>query len=168
MYSFDRCNEESKEQQIIAGAASRRIKIHTCIGDQRPVIVFTRSVKTCKRFFVEKRPEMVFVRHSRHYIHHQLVVVVRNVHLFKQRSYFKLARSNLIVTRANRNAKLPALNLKFLHEVINTGRNGSEIMVLHLLATSWCVTEHCSAGHYQVRTSIIQGFINYEIFLFRS
>ena len=48
---FYRSYEEGQEHQVIARATGRRIKVHACIGNQRPVVVLTGSVQSRERAF---------------------------------------------------------------------------------------------------------------------
>src|SRR5579863_1488414 len=97
---------------------------------------------------MKKNFQSVFFTHAAHYIDHQLVMIVGYIHLFKQRSYFKLAWSYFVVTGAHRNTELPRFDFKFTHKIINARWNGTKIMVFQLLAACRSMTKDSTACHH--------------------
>src|SRR5690606_31727929 len=96
VYCLNGSDEEGQEHQVVARAAGRSEQIYTCIRNKRPVVMFATSVYAFKWFFMEKHAEVVPLCHALHQVHHQLIVIVRNVHAFEGGSDLKLRGSDLI------------------------------------------------------------------------
>ena len=82
---------------------------------------------------MEQGTETVFAGHLLHERHEEHVVVNGKVCLLEDWSKLKLVWRNLVVTSLARNAEFESANLKILHECLYSVRNGTEIVVFHLL-----------------------------------
>ena len=81
-----------------------------------------------------------------HQVHDHLIVVVGQVNLFENRSYFKLVRRNFIVAGFYRNSQFVSLILNILHEHGYPLRNRSKIVVFQLLVFSGGVAHQRTAS----------------------
>ncbi|CCZ14622.1 unknown [Prevotella sp. CAG:487] len=95
-------------------------------------------------------------------------MVYRKVALLVYRSKFKLVWRHLVVAGLARNAKLKSLHFEVFHESLDTFRNGSEVVVVHLLVLCGVVTHERASGKQQVGTCGIKTFVHEEILLFPS
>ena len=107
-------------------------------------------------------------RYFIHHIHEQLIVINGKVGFFKNRSTFKLTRSDFIMTRFKRNTKLKGLCFEITHIRMYPFRDRTKIMIIQLLTFGWLMTKECSAGHKQVGTRMKKGKVDQEIFLFNT
>ena len=78
--------------------------------------MFSGTVDSIKWLLMEDDLQMMLLSNLLHYDHKHHILVYRLRCLTKQRSTFKLIRSNLIVTRLKENSKLVGLGLKILHK----------------------------------------------------
>ena len=84
-------------------------------------------------FFMEKNSKMMFACDTFHQVHYQLIVVIRQITVFKNGSQFKLVGSNFIVAGLYRYAQLVTLYFKFFHESCDAWWNRTEVMIFQLL-----------------------------------
>ena len=95
-------------------------------------------------------------------------MVYGKVCLFKDWCQLKLVGSHLVVACLARNAQFESLDFQVFHESLNTFRNDSEVVVIHLLALCRVMSHEGTAGKHQVWTCGIEAFVNEEILLFPS
>ena len=78
----------------------------------------------------------------------------------------KLVGRNLVVSCLDRNAQAMTLNLQVEHKLLDTHRDGTEVVVLELLVLGAFVTHQCAAGQCQVGAGCIQRLVDQKVFLF--
>ena len=91
------------------------------------------TIDSVIRFLVQKYVEVMFAGDSFHQIHDELVVVVRQITVFEDRSQLELIGSYFVVTGLGGNPQFMAFNFEFLHKGSDTWRNRTEVMVFQLL-----------------------------------
>ena len=166
--SHERLHDEHQEAQVVLWRLSRSVEQYARVGGEAPVVVLSRAVDARIRLLVEQHPEAVPARNLLHERHEQHVMVYRKVALLVYRSKLKLVRSHLVVAGLARNAKLKSLHFEVFHESLDTFRNGSEVVVVHLLVLCGVVTHERASGKQQVGTCGIKTFVHEEILLFPS
>ena len=77
----------------------------------------------------------------------------------------KLVWCHLVMTGLARDAEFECLDFQILHESLHTLRDGSEIMVIHLLVLRRVVSHQGTARKHQVRTSRVKALIYQEVLL---
>ena len=165
---FNNCTQEQKELSITCRSSTRVKQIFSSICRNRPVVVFTTSVYTSKRFFMQKTNHTMFSSNFSHHFHSQLVVITSKICSSENRSQFMLSRSNFVMFSFGKNSKLPQFIIQILHKSLNTRFNHTKIMILKFL-TFWSLcTKQSSSSQNQIFTFIINRFINQKIFLFRT
>ena len=130
--------------------------------------MFTASVDALKWFLMEQAHKAMFLCHTFHDFHSELVVVNCHIGSRVDGGKFMLRRSYLVVFGFCRNTELPELFIQFFHESGNSRTESAEIVVIHFLTLrSWCAKQSSSA-ELQIVSLIKQLFINQEILLFRT
>ena len=115
---------------------------------------------------MQQHAETVLAGHLLHQRHQHHVVVDSQIGLLEDRSQLKLVGSHLVMTRLTRDAEFQSLNLEVAHEGSDALRNGTEVVVIHLLVLGRVMTHQGTACQQQVRTCGIESFIHEEILLF--
>src|SRR5574344_2507759 len=93
-------------------------------------------------------------------------MVNSEVGLLKDRSKLKLVWCYLVMTCLAWNSQFESLNLKIFHEGLYTVRDGSEVMVVHLLVLGRVMSHECTSCQNEVRSGSVESFVNEEVFLF--
>ena len=73
--SLDHCRKEQKELHILMRLLAGLHEVLTRIGNERPVIMLTGTVNTCKRLFMKQTCKTMSGCDLLHALHHQLVMV---------------------------------------------------------------------------------------------
>src|SRR5258706_13276416 len=128
--------------------------------------MFSASVNSGIRFFVKQYFKVMSARYLVHQIHKKQVMVNGKIYFFKHGSTLKLTRCNFVVASLERYAQFPRFRFKVIHESINAVGNGTEVVVLKLLAFCRRVAKYCSAGNHHIRACIKERNVNQKIFLF--
>ena len=158
-------HKEGYTLQVFPTRLTGSQQVDARIGAHRPVVVLARTVDTLEGFLMEQDTEVVTTGHFLHYRHEQEVVVVGQIGLLENRSYFKLVGSNFVVTGLDGNTKFQALAFEVGHEGNDTRRYRTEVMVFELLVLGTVVAHEGATGQHQVGTSGIERLIDEEIFL---
>ncbi len=98
-------------------------------------------------------------------LHGQEVVVNSECTLLKDRCKLMLAGGNLIVLGLCRDAQLPELVIKLLHEVVDGWTNSAKVVLIKLLALTWLTTKEGTATKDKVRTLLKVLLFDKEVFL---
>ena len=165
VHRFQRLHDKGHEADVVQRGLARSMEQHTGVGGKRPVVVLAGAVHAFERFLMEQAPEAMLDGYALHDRHHQHVVVDGKVCLLVDWSQLKLVGGYLVVAGLAGDAKLQCLNLNVAHEILHALRNGSEIVVVHLLVLGRVMAHQCAAGHHQVWTGTEQRLVNQEIFL---
>ena len=102
-----------------------------------------------------------------HHFHRELVLVGSYVSGGINHGKFMLGRGNLVVLCFGIDAELPELLVQFLHISLHTRLDGSEIVVVQLLAFGRFRAEKCSSGVTQILALQKHFPVYQEVFLFR-
>ena len=103
-----------------------------------------------------------------HDLHYQLILIHGNVGGGVDRSQLVLGRSHLVVLRLCQDAQLPELPVQVLHIGRDTGLDGPEVVIVHLLSLGRHGSEERPAGEEQILALQIQIPIDQEVFLLRA
>ncbi len=95
-------------------------------------------------------------------------MVYGKIALLIDRCQLKLVWCHLVMTGLARNTEFKSLDFQILHESLNTLRDGSEVVVVHLLVLCRVVTHQGTAREHQVRTCRIEALIYQEVLLLPS
>ncbi len=103
-----------------------------------------------------------------HRVHCKLVVVACEVCVCEYWGKLVLRRRNLVVLCLGKYSKLPELLVKVLHEGCDSWLDGSEVMVLELLALWRLRSEECPSCILEVLPLFKERLVDKEVFLLRS
>ena len=123
------------------------------------------TVDALERLLMLQAHQAVMACQQAHLLHGQEVLVDGAVAVGEQRCQLMLRGSNLVVLGLRRHAKLPQLAVKFLHELVDRGADGAEVMLLELLALQRGVTEQRAARHDEVGTLRVVLLADQEVLL---
>ena len=127
--------------------------------------MLTTTINAIEWFFVQQHTEAMLTSHLLHQRHQQHVMVDSQVTLLEDWCQLKLVRCYLVMTGLTRNSQLECLDFQVLHESLYTIRDGSEIVVVHLLVLGTLVSHQGTTSEHQVGTCRIQALINQEVLL---
>ena len=168
IYCFQDTAHNQQELDIVVRGFSRIQKIDSIVRSQGPVVMFTGSVYSCKRFFMKQALHSMLTRHTFQRLHNQLIIVNSDVCLCVNGSQLMLRRRNLIVLRLCGHSHFPQFDINVLHKRGNSLTDGSEIMIIHLLSLRRHRAKQGTPCVDQV-LSLLEFFsIHQEIFLLRS
>ena len=125
--------DEDYEAEVILWSLACCMKQYAGIGAETPVVVLTRTIDTGKWLLVQEHTETVLVCHTLHQTHQEHVMVNGKIALLIDWRQLKLVWSHLVMAGLARDAEFECLDFQILHESLHTLRDGSEIMVVHLL-----------------------------------
>ena len=128
--------------------------------------MFSGTVDTGKRLFMEQTDQTIAFSHLPEYFHNQHVMVNGQILFFKHGRQFKLGRSYLVMPCPGGDAEFPEFPFHFAHEVEDTGTDGPEIMIFKLLVLRRRSAEKGTAGLHQIRTLEVKIPVNEKILLF--
>ncbi len=97
VYRFHNTSNHKQKLNILIGCIAGVQKIHTIICCNRPVIMLAGTTYPSIRLFVKKTAQIMLISNPFHCLHHQLIVINRNICSFINRGQFMLRRRNLIV-----------------------------------------------------------------------
>ena len=138
----------------------------TSVGAQRPVVVLTTTVDACEGLFVEQHAKTVLAGHLLHDRHQQHVMIDSEVGFLEDGCQLKLVGSHLIVACLTGDTESQSLELQILHKGLYALRNGTKVVVIHLLVLGRVVAHQRTTRQQQVRTCGIESLVNEEILLF--
>ena len=84
--SLHNCTKYKKELEVFMWCLTRIKHVNSIISCDRPVVMLTRTVNTCKWLLMEKANKTMSVSNLLHNFHHKLVVISCNVALCIDRS----------------------------------------------------------------------------------
>ena len=115
---------------------------------------------------MQEHAEPMVTGHALHERHEQHVMIDGEVTLLEDRSQLKLVGRYLIMTCLTGDGEFQGLDLQILHEGLHTVRDGTEVVVVHLLVLRTLMTHQRTTSHQQVRTGRVESLIHEEILLF--
>ena len=127
--------------------------------------MLARTVDARVGLLVQEALEAVLLGDVAERVHHQHVVVGREVQLLELRRELELGRSDLVVTGLRRDAELPELLLDVVHEREDAIRNRAEVVIFELLALGGRSAEKRAAGEDEVRALLPVLLVDEEVFL---
>ena len=166
--SFDDGRKEEKELCVLTRRIAGLEKIDTVVRCEGPVVVLAAAVYTGKGLFVKKAAHTVSHRYACHHLHHQLVLIGRDIRDGEDRCQFMLARCDFVMFGLCIDSKLPELAVQFFHEGGNTRLDDTEIMILEFLPFRGFRTDQGASAVDQIRTCEIVLLVDEEILLLRA
>ena len=168
IYRFQNAGKYQKKLDILVWSFSRIKKINSVICCNRPVIMFTRTVNTGKRFFMKKTFHAMFACNFFQCLHYNLIMIYRNICLGINRCKFVLCRGNFIMLCFCSHAKFPEFLIYIFHKSSDSLTNRSKIMIVQFLPfRRHCAKQRTSCKH-QIFSLQIFIPIHKEILLFNS
>ena len=146
---LDDARQEHQEAQVVHGRFAGVKKVRLA-GGNGPVVVLARTVDAIERLLVLQAHQAVMAGQQAHLFHGQQVLVDGAVGVREQRRQLVLRGGNLVVLGLRRHAQLPQLAVQLLHELVDGGADGAEVMFLELLALQRGVAEQRAARHDEV------------------
>ena len=125
------------------------------------------TVDACKWLFMKQAYQAMLAGLLAQNLHHQHVMVDRQVHVLKQRGQFKLRGRHFVVAGLGRDPQSPEFLFHVAHEIKDAGLDGAEIMVFQLLVLGGRGAEKGAPRLDQVRAVQVEVLVNEEVFLFR-
>ena len=123
-----------KELNVLMRGLARIHQIDAIIRYERPVVVLTGTIDTGERFLMKQALETMPWCGLLHDLHHQLVMVDGEVRLIIDRCQLMLCRCDLVMFGLRGDTELPELHIHIAHEGSDTMTNGTEVVVIELLA----------------------------------
>ena len=150
------------------GRNARVQQIHSGICSQRPVVVLTGTIHTGKRLLVEQAFHSVLGSDALQCLHNDLIVVNLHIDFRIDRCQLMLCRSCLVMLCLGRNTQFPQFLIYVLHVCRYFLPDGSQIMVIHLLALRRHSAEKRASRKGQVLSLHKILITHQKIFLLRS
>ena len=150
LHSREHVHEEGDELEIAVRVLAGSEELYSGVGAERPVVVFARTVHALERLLMENHHEAVLARYLVHEVHHNLVLVVREVGLAVYRGELELVGRDFVVTGLERDSEAVPGYFQLSHERRHAGRNGAEVVVVKLLVLRRIVAHQGASGNHQV------------------
>ena len=150
--SLDHSGKCQKEQLVLMWFLARIQKVDSGIGYDRPVVMLTGTVYTCKWLLMKQTLKIMSLSYLFHQLHNKLVMIGRDISSCKDWSHLMLSRSNLVMLCLGKDSKLPELNVEILHECSDALLNGTEVVIIKLLTLWSRCTEKSTTGEDQILT----------------
>ena len=135
------------------------------VGGQRPVVVLARAVDAGIGLFVQQADQAVLFGNLFHELHHQQVLVHRDVGVGIDRGQLMLRGGHLVVLGFGIDAHAPECLVQIGHKRGNAGFEGTEIVVLQLLPLGRRRAEQRAPGKHKVGPAVVHGLVNDKVFL---
>ena len=161
---LDDAGQEHEEAQVLHGVLARLEQVAP-VGGQRPVVVLARAVDALEGLLVLQAHQAMMAREQAHLLHGQQVVVDGAVGVLEDGRQLVLRGSHLVVLRLGGHAELPQLVIELLHELVDRGANGAEVVVVKLLALARRIAEQRAVRQHQVETLLVLLLRDEEVFL---
>ena len=126
--------QHQQELNILMWCLARIHQIDAIIRYERPVVVLTGAIDTGERFLMKQALETMAWCGLLHDLHHQLVMVDRKVRLIIDRCQLMLCRCDLVMLGLRGDTELPELYIHIAHEGSDAMTDGTEIVIIELLA----------------------------------
>ena len=156
---------ENQELRIAPGCVARLEKVLAVVRTDGPVIVLSGAVHASKRFFVQKAYKPVSGRDLLQNLHHQHLMIQREVGGLECGREFVLPGSRLVVAGLDRNPQQHQLVFHLGHERQHPAGNRAEIVVVQLLPLGRSGTEQRPTHDHQIGPEHGQPPIDEEVFL---
>ena len=127
--------------------------------------MLARAVHAAEGLFVQQAHEAVVAGYLLEGLHHEMVLVGRDVRHAVDRRELELVRRDLIVLGLGRDADLPEFLVHLDHEGRDTLGDLSEIVILELLSLGRKGAEHGPSGQHEVLSGGEILFVDEEVFL---
>ncbi len=164
-YSPNHGRAEHQKLRVVMRRIAGVQEIFPRIRGHRPVIVLSTAVNSGKRLLMQQAGQAILVSRPLHDFHDHVLVIRRQIAVFKQGSQFKLARRHLVMPRFYRHAELDQFIFTVCHEREHAFGNDPEILIFQLLPLGRSRAKQSAAASDQIGTSQIKMLVDEEIFL---
>ena len=162
-------HDEGHETQVLLRGLTRGVEeggLALMLSRQTPVIMLARTIDAVEGLLMQEHAEPMIPGHALHERHEQHVMIDGQITLLEDRGEFKLVGRHLIMTGLTGDGEFQGLDLQILHKGLHTIRDGTKVVVVHLLVLRTLVTHQRTTCHQQVRTGRVESLIHEEILLF--
>ncbi len=163
----DEEREEDQELQVVLGVVARLEEVLVVSGDG-PVVVLAGAVDILERLLVLEAGKAVVGREELELLHGEEVVVNGERALLEDGGELVLAGRDLVVLRLQGHGELPELVVDLLHERVDGGADGAEVVLLELLALGGLGAKQGAAGEDEVRAGLVVVLGDDEVLLLRA
>ena len=142
--------------------------IDPVVRHKRPVVMLSGTIDSGKRLLMQQTLHSMLARHPLQCLHHDLIVIHRDIDFRVDRRQFMLCRSHLVMLGLCGNTNFPEFNIDIAHKRRDPLADRAEIMIVQFLSFRRHCAEQRSSGIDQVFS--LQKFlcIHKEIFLLGS
>ena len=159
-----KAGQHHEELQVVLGMRSRLEQV-PAVGRDRPVVVLARAVHVLEGLLVLQARQAVVGGEELQLLHREQVVVDGERALLEDGGELVLAGGHLVVLGLGRDRELPELVVELLHEGVDRGADGAEVVLFELLALGGCRPEEGAAAQPQVRTRLEVLLADQEVLL---
>ena len=159
--------EKHQELQVLGGHRARLQQV-LAVGGKRPVVVLAGAVHVLEGLLVLEAGQAVARGHELELLHREEVVVDGERALLKDRRELVLGRRDLVVLGLDRDAELPELVVDLLHEVVDRGADGAEVVLLQLLALDRLAAKERAPAVDEVGARLVVLLLDEEVLLLRA
>ena len=157
--------QEREELRVRVRVVAGVEQVLAFVRRDRPVVVFSRAVDAGERLFVDEEHEAVLQGQSTHRAHDDHVVVGADRGRLVDGRHLELAGRHLIVARLRGNPQAPQLAVQIHHEREDPLADGTEVLILQLLALGRRGAKESAPGEHQVGTLGRQAAVDEEVLL---
>ena len=145
----DEAGEDDEELQVVLGVGTRLQQV-VAIGGDGPVVVLAGAVDVGEGLLGEQACEPVVAGQKLHLLHGEEVVVDGSRALLVDGRELVLAGRHLVVLGLCGDAQLPELVIELLHELVDGGADGAEVVLVELLALGRLAAEERASAEHEV------------------
>ncbi len=160
--------QHQKELDVLMGRVTRVQEVDAVIRGEGPVVVLAGAIDALKGLLVQETNQTMAAGRLLQHLHHQLVVICREIRLVIDRCQLVLCRCHLVVLGLRGDAQSPELHVHIPHEIGDPVPDGAEVMIIQLLSLGRHHAEEGSAGIYQILPLQILLPVDEEVLLLRA
>ena len=108
--------------------------IDPVVRHKRPVVMLSGTIDSGKRLLMQQTLHSMLARHPLQCLHHDLIVIHRDIDFRVDRRQFMLCRSHLVMLGLCGNTNFPEFNIDVAHKRRDPLADRAEIMIVQFLA----------------------------------
>ena len=133
---------ENRQQKGIENAAACLVlagleQVFAAVRGERPVVVLAAAVDVLEGLFVQQAGHAVALGNAPHHLHHQLVLIHRQIGGDEELRQLVLGGRDLVVLGLAGYAHAPERGVQFMHKADHPLRRRRIVLVRQLLALGW-------------------------------
>src|SRR5690625_4112932 len=156
--------EEPKNDDLVR-SVYRVEQVLTRIRGHRPVVVLARAVDAGERLLVYQADETVLAGNLPKRQHDKLLMVGRDVGVFKDRRDLVLTGRDLVMARFDGHAEAVQLPLDLQHVGQHAVGDAAEVMIAQLLSSRRLRSYQRAPAYFEIRTAVVELLIHQKILL---